>query len=253
MHIFTQQNAAITGGSCMEGGNRRRRIQPKAEEPTDQVDIKQQIGTAVQLATEVAKQSGASEVTVDVGGIKITIKKDEKANPHAPIAQLDEPAPQLQVRPEIQSFLDEVKTGTIKDVKHCTRSIEPVQSFKPEAPRAFQAGEFQMTYETSDGEAKAFKVQTESVVGHLGNVTPGQTRVGGYVSLMSDPDNSRSETVQLTRDEQEALLKTLYDKAGQKMTEKACQNTQFAIDTVAAVRFQNEGASAVAAAHQRYA
>lgn len=257
MQIFTQPSIAsqrgdspfgITGDSCLRGGNHAgARNRHQDQDPKEQVSISDQIGIAVETATKLAEQNGGP-VTVEVGGVKVTITP-KQANAPTSIAQIDEPKQELQVRPEIRAFLDELKEGTVTGVKHTTRGIQEMKPFVPESPKPFGAGRFQVDFDTAGGEGRAFIVQTEAKVGHLAPVTPGETNIGGHISLLSDPADSRSETIQLTRDEQEAMLESLYAKTGQRMTKSTADATNFAISSVAAVRYSGEGASAVSAKH----
>ncbi len=252
MNVYTQPNSAITGGSCLQGGNRRRRVErEETSGPSDSVDIGKQIEAVTKQAAEMANATG-SQVTLEVGGIKVTVSpsKTAGADPHKPIAQLDEPTAEPQVRSEVKTFLDELKDGEIKGVKHTTRSIPQTKIYRPEAPQPFGAGRFQVDFDTASGEKRAFLVQTESQVGHLHPVTPGETNIGGHISLLSDPANSHSETLKLNRDEQDALLSTLYTRFDKPMTEAEAKASNFTISTVAAVRFSGEGAAAVSERHR---
>lgn len=158
---------------------------------------------------------------------------------------------QQQVRPEVRNFLNELKDGTITGVKHTTRGLAFPSPYEPRAPQPFAAGRFQIDFQTKDGQSRAFVVDTESRVGHLGNVVPGQTDVGGSISLLTDPANSQSVGATLTKDEQGAMLASLYAKAGQPMVATTADKTDFAISSVAAVHFSGQGAAAVSQAHQR--
>ncbi|MCE7872081.1 hypothetical protein DYH09_17110 [bacterium CPR1] len=252
MNIYTQPNSAITGGSCLQGGNRRRRVEPEeTPDPSESVDIGKQVEAVTKQAAQMANATGA-QVTLEVGGIKVTVSpsKTAGADPHKPIAQLDEPAAEPQVRSEVKAFLDELKDGEIKGVKHTTRGLPQTKIYRPEAPQPFAAGRFQVDFDTASGEKRAFLVQTESQVGHLHPVTPGVTDIGGHISLLSDPQNSHSETVRLNRDEQDALLSTLYARFDNPMTADGAKVSNFTISTVAAVRFSGEGAAAVSERHR---
>ncbi|GMU58017.1 MAG: hypothetical protein AMXMBFR33_71630 [Candidatus Xenobia bacterium] len=252
MNVYTQPNSAITGGSCLQGGNRRRRVEKEdTSGPSDSVDIGKQIEAVTKQAAEMANATGA-QVTLEVGGIKVTVSpsKAAGADPHKPIAQLDEPAAEPQVRSEVKQFLDELKDGTLTGIKHTTRSIPQTKIYRPEAPQPFGAGRFQVDFDTASGEKRAFIVQTESKVGHLAPVTPGVTNIDGHISLLSNPENTHSETARLTKDEQDALLSTLYAKFDKPMTEAQAKTGNATISTVAAVRFDGEGAAAVAERHR---
>lgn len=258
MNIFTQAQSAsqrgmaITGDSCLRGGNHagaRRRSEETAE-PADQVDIGKQVGDVAKLAGELANQTG-SEVTLEMGGVKVTVKPGKNSAPKS-IAQIDEPASEPEVRPEVKKFLDELKEGTITGTRHTTRAVAKTKAFVPEAPQPFRAGRFAVDFTTADGEKRGFIVQTESKVGHLGAVTPGATNVGGHVSILGDPSNDRDEKITLTRDEQDAMLASLYGKTGQQMTAEQAQNTNGTISWVASVRYSGEGAHAVQDMHKSY-
>lgn len=250
--IFTQPQAAITGGSCLQGGNRarRRRQEEEAPQPADKVDVGQSVSDVAKQAAELANQTG-SEVTLEVGGVKVTVKPSQSSAPKS-IAQLDEPASEPVVRPEVKQFCDELKEGMITGTRHTTRGLPRTKAFVPEAPKPFSAGRFAVDFTTRDGEERGFIVQTESKVGHLGSVTPGTTDVGGHVSILGDPKNDRDEKITLTRDEQDAVLASLYGKTGQQMTDEQAKNTNATISWLAAVRFSGEGAHAVKDMHNSY-
>lgn len=255
MQVHTNPQAAITGGSCLQGGNRRRRVEAEpTQEPAEKVDIGAQVEAVVKQASEMAQATG-SQVTLEVGGIKVTVspKQNQQADPHKPIAQIDEPAAEPEVRPEVAKFLGELKDGSITGVRHTTRGIPRMEPFKPEAPKPFGAGRFAVNFDTKDGQERGFIVQTEDQVGHLHNVIPGQTEIGGHVSILSDPQNDRSEAITLTRDEQDAMLSALYGKSGQMMTDETARQTNATISFVAAVRYSGEGGAAVTEAHRRLA
>lgn len=152
---------------------------------------------------------------------------------------------QEQVRPEVRSFLQELKDGSVTGVKHTTRGLQMQAPYAPKAPQPFGAGRFQVDFLTADGQSRAFVVDTESKVGHLGNVVPGQTDVGGSIALLSNPEDSHSVTVRLTPGEQRAMLESLYAKAGQPMGKNTAQQTDFALSAVAAVHFSGQGEQAV--------
>lgn len=170
--------------------------------------------------------------------------------PGAAMAASAQPTTEQQsIRPEVQSFLQELKDGTITGVKHTTRGLEMPAPYEPQAPQPFGAGRHQFDFVTADGQKRAFIVDTESRVGHLAQVVPGQTDVGGSIQMLSDPADSQSVGAPLTLPEQDAMLESLYAKAGQPMKLKTAQHTDLAISAVSAVRYSGQGAEAVARAH----
>jgi len=153
------------------------------------------------------------------------------------------------IRPEVQKFLDGLAESSIQGIKATTRGIGPMQRFQAQAPQTFPAGRFQVDYLASDDTVRSLVFQTEAGVGHLQPVTPGQTRIEGYIAILADPQDSQSEKIRLNPKEQDALLKATYARAGKYMTQPVATATQNVINYTAAIRFSGQGAQAVAKRH----
>src|SRR5690606_3768753 len=112
---------------------------------------------------------------------------------------------------------------------------------------------FQVDFQDAEGTVRGMIFQTEANVGHLKPVTPGQTNVGGYIALLADPADSRSETLRLNPKEQDAFLAATYERFDQPMTSKQAEAAQSVLDYTAAIRFSGQGTEAVARRHAELA
>ncbi|MEW6281341.1 MAG: hypothetical protein AB1758_22215 [Candidatus Eremiobacterota bacterium] len=240
---FTQPNAAAPRRPAKE--------QPAAD-PVGSLSVEERVELAVQLAAAAASQS-SGPVSVEVGGIKIKLTPAQ-ADPHKPVAVLDEPAEARS--PAVATFLDDLRSGQGFSMRATTRGgpgpAEEPQVHRPEAPGPFDANRLEVSFRTASGEPRAMILQAEAVVGHLAEVVPGETRVGGHISV-SDPSDDRNEIATLTRDEQDALLASLYARFDQPMTHREAEVLNAAISYASAIRFDGEGAQAVRDRHAQLA
>lgn len=115
------------------------------------------------------------------------------------------------IRPTVKEFIDELYDSKIIDVEHTTRGINEPSMRTPKEPKPFLAGRYKVSF-IKDGVQRAIICQTEEVVGHLGEVIPGKTVVGGYVQLLDDPSDPLGAGPKINPKELDYLIETLYKK-----------------------------------------
>lgn len=115
------------------------------------------------------------------------------------------------IRPVVKEFIDELYDSKIIDVEHTTRGINEPSMRTPKEPKPFLAGRYKVSF-IKDGVQRAIICQTEEVVGHLGEVIPGKTVVGGYVQLLDDPSDPLGAGPKINPQELDYLIETLYKK-----------------------------------------
>lgn len=158
------------------------------------------------------------------------------------------------MRPEVKAQIDRLVTSNCMGIAHTTRGIPQVSVHEPQPPQPFAAGRFHSQFqETSTDEKTALVIETETGVGHLGRVVPGQTDVGSncYVALCSNPDDPWNGLTKLNRSETEHLINSLYDRFQYPMTDDQAQKLEFNISAVMAVQYSGQGAAAVSARHRQ--
>lgn len=125
----------------------------------------------------------------------------------------------LQLRPEIKKYIDELYHFSILSVAHTTDSIpRPPERRTPSPPKPFDAGRFRVIFE-KDAEVRALICQTESKVGHYARVVPGETDVGGHVQILDDPEVDSGPGATLTSDELDHYVQMLYRKFSVPLSE----------------------------------
>lgn len=118
----------------------------------------------------------------------------------------------LDIRPNVKRYLDELSAFHLVHVGHTTDSIS-IKLIKrlPKDPRTFDAGRFKVVFRKG-GEVKAIIVQTESAVGHYAKVVPGKTAVDGYIQLNADPKGEGAYGPKLEPKEVDYFIRIIYSK-----------------------------------------
>jgi hypothetical protein len=126
----------------------------------------------------------------------------------------------VKVRPEIKQYLDELASFQLVGLEHTTDSIVPPPArHNPAIPAEFDAGRFRVLF-VKGGERRVLICQTEAVVGHYARVTPGKTKVGGFVEILDDPASDEGPGRKLSIGELDYFVQGIYQRFSKPLTDE---------------------------------
>lgn len=217
-----------------------RRLNPSAEAPQKP---EQSFGDMFEVKASFEFKDGAVSLgdlasmfqKKDDGGYTLSVPKDVLVSSDT---ESSEPG-----RPEILAKIDALTGQPIAGVKHTTRGMPRTEIHSPSAPKPFSAGRFQVDFGSTNGPKTGLIFETEAGPGHLATVVPGETPIeGGYISFLSNPDDSRSTGEALNKAEEKHLLSNLYDRFSEPMTQKQADTIDSVISYAFAVHHKEGGA-----------
>jgi len=158
-------------------------------------------------------------------------------------------------RPALSAVINRVSQSDCKSIAHTTRGIPQESLHRPEAPRPFPAGRYEVVFsDRENGTETAYIFQTEAGLGHLQTVTPGQTEIpGGSVSLLEDPSKPEGASITLNPAEVDLLTSQLYARFKSPMSDSQAERLQQVISYAHAIRFSGAGVDAVSGRHDALA
>ncbi|WP_461373155.1 hypothetical protein [Candidatus Aquicultor sp.] len=145
----------------------------------------------------------------------------------------------VNIRSSVKAFIDRLSKSTITDIGHTTRGLSEPAIRLPEEPMPFSAGRFAVSFD-ENGVVRVIICQTEEVVGHLNQVIPGKTVIGGYVQLLDNPSDVFGPGPKLNSAELDYLIETLYKKFRAPLEDEQHYFLNSTKDFVLAIKFNGK-------------
>lgn len=160
-------------------------------------------------------------------------------------------------RTGVQDYIDGIGNSSVVSTQGLTLSISQSEKYQPEVPKKFAAGMYQVVWQ-DQADKRVLVFQTEEKVGHITPIIPGQTDIGGYVEIkdpskvdtgagisgltdgMEPQNKSNIFGLKLNPAELDYLIRILYKKFDNNMTEEEADNLNKVKDYALAIKFSNK-------------
>ncbi|GEM_PF-3741683 len=143
-------------------------------------------------------------------------------------------------RVEVIEALKFIEKANVLGAEHQTWELSE-DIVELQEPKSFSAGEYKVVFQKDD-QKLGLIFQTEEKVGHMQEVVPGKTDVGGFIFLLRDLASEENEGIKLNEVEMEQLLETIYFKfKNNDMISEETEMLNSIKDYVLAIRFSGQG------------
>jgi len=125
------------------------------------------------------------------------------------------------IRPEVKKYIDDLYFYSPISIEHTTDSIAVTKIRMPENPKPFDAGRYKVIFQ-KENDKKVIICQTEEIVSHISRVVPGETKIGGYIQILDEPNGNGigGAGTKLNPDELDYFIQTIYKKFTQPLMDE---------------------------------